>query len=241
MKQLNNLPPRSKDLHFPTRFARNAWGQFKSCLETAFVLLEKPFIQFIAYHAHSYSFFTFSCTFLGPWTEIKYPAGLFQYSWFDIHGCGILGNKQLFSSYTKCGVGENCYVSRRICWNALSMGLCTCVTVEIPYLLIQALSYVIIGYPIIGYYWSAYKVFWNFYAMFCTMMFYNFLGMLLVSLTPNSMIASILSSVCYTLFKLFFWIFDSWSENSEVVDLNVLFDAYLLGTKLYGYFAIWRY
>lgn len=70
VKQLNNPPPGSKDLHFPTRFARNAWAQFKSCLETAFVLLEKPFIQFIAYHAHSYSFFTFSCTFLGPWTEI---------------------------------------------------------------------------------------------------------------------------------------------------------------------------
>ncbi|KAH9670320.1 ABC transporter G family member 37 [Citrus sinensis] len=77
------------------------------------------------------------------------------------------------------------------------------VTVEIPYLLIQALSYVIIGYPMIGYYWSAYKLFWNFYGMFCTMMFYNYLGMLLVSLTPNSMIASILSSVCYTLFNLF--------------------------------------
>ncbi|KAH9676831.1 ABC transporter G family member 37 [Citrus sinensis] len=77
------------------------------------------------------------------------------------------------------------------------------VTVEIPYLLIQALAYVIISYPMIGYYGSAYKVFWNFYAMFCTMMFYNYLGMLLVSLTPNFMIASILSTVFYTLFNLF--------------------------------------
>ncbi|KAH9733931.1 hypothetical protein KPL71_017200 [Citrus sinensis] len=77
------------------------------------------------------------------------------------------------------------------------------VTVEIPYLLIQALAYVIISYPMIGYYGSAYKVFWNFYVMFCTMMFYNYLGMLLVSLTPNFMIASILSTVFYTLFNLF--------------------------------------
>ncbi|KAF3454733.1 hypothetical protein FNV43_RR05181 [Rhamnella rubrinervis] len=32
VKQLSSPPPGSRDLHFPTRFSQNSWGQFKSCL-----------------------------------------------------------------------------------------------------------------------------------------------------------------------------------------------------------------
>lgn len=31
-KQLSAPPPGSKDLHFPTRFPQNSWGQFRACL-----------------------------------------------------------------------------------------------------------------------------------------------------------------------------------------------------------------
>ena len=55
----------------------------------------------------------------------------------------------------------------------------------------------------IGYYGSAYKVFWYFYATFCSLLYFCYLGMLLVSLTPNSMIATILASVFYTPLNLF--------------------------------------
>ncbi|XP_044467500.1 pleiotropic drug resistance protein 3-like [Mangifera indica] len=54
-----------------------------------------------------------------------------------------------------------------------------------------------------GFYSSAYKIFWYLYAMFMTMLYYNYLGMLLVALTPNELVASILSSVFYTLYNLF--------------------------------------
>lgn len=55
----------------------------------------------------------------------------------------------------------------------------------------------------IGYYWSAYKVFWYFYAILCTLMYFNYLGMLLVSLTPNLQVAAIISSAFYTMLNLF--------------------------------------
>ncbi|KAJ9681662.1 hypothetical protein PVL29_017853 [Vitis rotundifolia] len=55
----------------------------------------------------------------------------------------------------------------------------------------------------IGYYWSVYKIFWYFYAMFCTLLYYNYLGMLLVAMTPSFPVASILSSAFYTIFNLF--------------------------------------
>ncbi|CAN1217741.1 ABC transporter G family member 33, partial [Linum perenne] len=77
------------------------------------------------------------------------------------------------------------------------------VSVEVPYLLSQAVLFTAITYPMIGYYPSATKVLWFCYTMFCSLAYFNYLGMLLVSLTPNFMIASILQSIFYTNYNLF--------------------------------------
>lgn len=77
------------------------------------------------------------------------------------------------------------------------------VMVEIPYVLLQAFLFLIITYPTINFYWSAYKVFWYFYTAFCTLLFYTYFGMMLVSLTPTYLLASVLSSFWYTMFNLF--------------------------------------
>lgn len=77
------------------------------------------------------------------------------------------------------------------------------VTIEVPYLFIQALVFEIMTYPTIGYYGSADKVLWYLYAMFCTQLYFNFFGMLFVSLTPDVTIAAALSSAFYPLLNLF--------------------------------------
>ncbi|KAH9724096.1 ABC transporter G family member 37 [Citrus sinensis] len=77
------------------------------------------------------------------------------------------------------------------------------VLVEVPYLFIQAVIYVIITYPMIGYHWSGYKIFWSFYGMFCNLLYFNYMGMLIVSLTPNIQVASILASSFYSMLNLF--------------------------------------
>lgn len=77
------------------------------------------------------------------------------------------------------------------------------VAIEVPYLFSQAIVFVIITYSMIGYYGTAYKLFWYFYAMFSTLLYFNFLGMLLVSLTPDVAIAGALTSVCYPMLNLF--------------------------------------
>jgi ABC-type multidrug transport system permease subunit len=77
------------------------------------------------------------------------------------------------------------------------------VIVEVPYLFTETAIFVMITYLMIGYYGSAYKVLWYFYAIFCTLLYFNYMGMLLVSLTPNYMIAAILASASYTIFNLF--------------------------------------
>lgn len=75
--------------------------------------------------------------------------------------------------------------------------------IEIPYLFSQAVVFVIITYSMIGYHGSAYKVFWYFYAIFSALLCFSFLGMLLVSLTPDVAIAGALTSFFYPMLNLF--------------------------------------
>ena len=75
--------------------------------------------------------------------------------------------------------------------------------IEVPYLFIEAVIYVIITYPAMGYYSSAYKIIWSFYGMFCNLLYFTYLGMLVVSLTPNIQLAAIVTSSSYTILNLF--------------------------------------
>lgn len=77
------------------------------------------------------------------------------------------------------------------------------VTIEVPYILLQAVIYVAITYPMIGYYWSVSKVLWYLYATFCTFLYFVYLGMLMVAICPNLEVASILATALYTILNLF--------------------------------------
>jgi ABC-type multidrug transport system permease subunit len=73
---------------------------------------------------------------------------------------------------------------------------------EIPYVVVQAMLFMLIAYPMIGYAWTAAKFFWFMYTMVCTLLSFVYLGMVMVSLTPNIQVASILTSMFYTLQNL---------------------------------------
>ncbi|KAK8939518.1 Pleiotropic drug resistance protein 3 [Platanthera guangdongensis] len=77
------------------------------------------------------------------------------------------------------------------------------ILVEIPCILFLAVTYTIITYPTIGYSWSAYKIVWYFYFVFCTLLYYNYLGMMIMSLTRNVQVGAVMASACYAIFNLF--------------------------------------
>ena len=77
------------------------------------------------------------------------------------------------------------------------------VIMEIPYVILQTILYVALTYPAIGFYWSAYKVFWYFYATFCSLLYFVYLGMLLVSMSKSIDVASILAAAIYTILNIF--------------------------------------
>ncbi|OQU78700.1 hypothetical protein SORBI_3008G033700 [Sorghum bicolor] len=76
------------------------------------------------------------------------------------------------------------------------------VIMEIPYVLVQIVFFMLVAYPMIGYALEAAKFFWLIYTMFCTLLYFVYFGMMMVSLTPNIQVASILTSLFYTIQNL---------------------------------------
>ncbi|KAM5564592.1 pleiotropic drug resistance protein 1-like [Rosa sericea] len=77
------------------------------------------------------------------------------------------------------------------------------VVIEIPYTLIQTTLYVVIVYTMIGYDWTVSKFVWYFFFMYFSFLYYTLYGMMIVAITPNTMVAAVLSSSFYPLWNVF--------------------------------------
>ncbi|PIN02962.1 Pleiotropic drug resistance proteins (PDR1-15), ABC superfamily [Handroanthus impetiginosus] len=199
VRKLSTPPSGSKDLHFPTRYSQNGWGQFKSCL----------WRQHLSYWRNpSYN--------LMRSMHMLFASCLFGFLFWENQQSLFTLLGSMYSSVLCCGINNSSsvlpYVSkgRTILYRERFAGMYASwaysaaqVVVEIPYLLAQAIAFTVITYPMIGYYWSAYKVFWYFYTMFCTLLYFTYFGMMLVSITPSFPVAAIAQSAFYTMMNLF--------------------------------------
>ncbi|KAI3770699.1 hypothetical protein L6452_01840 [Arctium lappa] len=202
---LSKPPPGSKELYFPTRFPQNGWGQFKACLwKQRLSYWRSPSYNLMRSLHMLFASFIFGLLFWDQGRKIHNQQSLFN----------ILGS--MYSAVLFCGINNSSsvlpYVSmeRTVLYRERFSGMYASwayalaqVTIEFPYLFAQSLAFTCITYPMIGYYWSFYKVFWYFYAFLCTLMYFTYLGMLLVSITPSFPVAAILQSTFYTMFNLF--------------------------------------
>ncbi|XP_071725520.1 pleiotropic drug resistance protein 3-like isoform X2 [Rutidosis leptorrhynchoides] len=247
-------PPGSKDLYFPTAFSQNGWSQFKACLwKQRLSYWRSPSYNLMRTMHMLFASFIFGLLFWKQGRKIHSAQNLFNI-------LGSMYSALLFSGINNCSsVIPHVSMERTVLYRERFSGMYASwayalaqVTIEFPYLFIQSLTFVGITYPMIGYYWSAYKVFWYFYTFLCTLMYFTYLGMLLVAMTPSFPVAAILQSAFYTMFNLFagfiiprpkipkWWIWlyyltpTSWSLNalltSQYGDLQTDIDTFI-GTK----------
>ncbi|KAL7583190.1 hypothetical protein Lser_V15G44910 [Lactuca serriola] len=202
---LGKPPSGSKELYFPTRFPQNGWGQFKACLwKQHLSYWRSPSYNLMRSLHMLFASFIFGLLFWDQGRKIHNQQSLFN----------VLGS--MFSAVLFCGINNSSsvlpYISmeRTVLYRERFSGMYASwayalaqVTIEFPYLFAQSLAFVCITYPMIGYYWSAYKIFMYFYAFLCTLMYFTYLGMLLVAMTPSFPVAAILQSAFYTIFNLF--------------------------------------
>ncbi|KAG5540657.1 hypothetical protein RHGRI_020777 [Rhododendron griersonianum] len=77
------------------------------------------------------------------------------------------------------------------------------VVIELPYILVQTVTYGAIAYTMIGFEWKVAKFFWYLFFMYCTLVYYTYYEMMTVAVTPNLNIASIIASSFYSIWNLF--------------------------------------
>ncbi|KAH7669104.1 Iron-chelate-transporting ATPase protein [Dioscorea alata] len=205
VKQLSMPPPGSKDLHFPTQFPQNSWGQFKACLWKQYL----SYWRSPSYNLVRMTFMFFASVVFGVlfWKHGKTLDN--QQNLFNM--LGSMYSSTIFTGINNCSsVIPFIITERAVLYREKFAGMYSPwayslaqVIIEIPYIFIQVLIFMIIAYPAIGYYWSASKFLWFFYTMFCSLLGFVYLGMLLVSLTPNVQVASIMSSFFYQNLNLF--------------------------------------
>ncbi|KAG6408624.1 hypothetical protein SASPL_131642 [Salvia splendens] len=208
-KELANklsIPPAgSKDLHFSTRYPQNGWEQFKACLwKQHWSYWRSPKYNVMRSLHMIFAAFLFGLVFWNQGKKVHNQQSLFT----------LLGS--MYASTLFCGINNSSsvlpYVSteRTVLYREKFAGMYASwaysaaqVIVEIPYLFAQSVVFTVITYPMIGYYWTAYKVFFYIYTMFCTLLYFTYLGMLLIAITPSFPVAAISQSAFYTMFNLF--------------------------------------
>ncbi|KHN03241.1 Pleiotropic drug resistance protein 3 [Glycine soja] len=205
VEQLSSPPPNSRDLYFPSHFPQNGWEQFKACLwKQHLSYWRSPSYNLMRIIFVAVSSLLFGILFWKQGKKINSQQDVFNVF-------GAMYSAALFFGINNCStVLPYVATERTVLYRERFAGMYSPwaysfaqVLIEVPYIFIQAVVYVIITYPMLSYDWSAYKIFWSFFSMFCNILYYNYLGMLIVSLTPNVQLAAIVASSSYTMLNLF--------------------------------------
>ncbi|EAZ23288.1 hypothetical protein OsJ_06985 [Oryza sativa Japonica Group] len=206
VKSLSKPALGTSDLHFPTRFPQKFREQLKACIwKQCLSYWRSP-----SYNLVRILFITISCIVFGVlfWQQGDINHINDQQGLFTILGC--MYGTTLFTGINNCqSVIPFISIERSVVYRERFAGMYSPwayslaqVAMEIPYVLVQILLIMFIAYPMIGYAWTAAKFFWFMYTIACTLLYFLYFGMMIVSLTPNIQVASILASMFYTLQNL---------------------------------------
>ncbi|GJM95872.1 hypothetical protein PR202_ga12655 [Eleusine coracana subsp. coracana] len=205
VKQLSSPPPNSQILCFLNRFPQNSWTQFKACLWKQNI----TYWRSIQYNLRRIIMAIILALIFGILFSRHAKILNNEQDVFNVFGAMYMGVIQL-GVYNDQSIIPHSTTERIVMYREKFAGMYSSwsyslaqATIEIPYVFIQVVLYTSIIYPTIGYYWTAQKFLWFLYTYFCSVLSYVYAGLLLVSLTPNVQVATILASFFNTMQTLF--------------------------------------
>ncbi|XP_074574926.1 ABC transporter G family member 36-like isoform X2 [Curcuma longa] len=205
IKELSSPPPGSSDLYFPTQYSQSFIGQCSACLWKQHL----SYWRNPPYTAMRLFFTTIIALLFG---SIFWDLGQKRSRQQDLfNAMGSMYAAVLFIGVqNSSSVQPVVAIERTVFYRERAAGMYSAlpyafgqVTIEIPYILVQALIYGVIVYSMIGFEWTAAKFFWYIFFMYFTLLYFTFYGMMAVGLTPNHHIASIVSAAFYAIWNLF--------------------------------------
>ncbi|KAG2326564.1 hypothetical protein Bca52824_009292 [Brassica carinata] len=205
VKDLSKPDPGSTDLHFERTFAQSWWEQFKSCIwKMSLSYWRSPSYNLMRIGHTLFSSLIFGLLFWKQGQKIDTQQNLFTV-------LGAIYGLVLFLGVNNCATALQYFeTERNVMYRERFAGMYSAfayalsqVVAEVPYIFIQSAEFVIVIYPMIGFYASSSKVLWCLYSMFCNLLCFIYVALFLISVTPNFMIAAILQSLFFVAFNLF--------------------------------------
>ncbi|XP_074327307.1 ABC transporter G family member 29-like [Apium graveolens] len=205
VKELSSPTPGLEDLYFPTEHSRSTWEQFNSCLWRQ----RLSYWRTPEYNLLRYFFTGTVALILGA---VFWKIGAHREKSTELNTIiGAMVNSVMFVGINNCMTIQPIIdIERTVFYRERSAGMYSVlpfamaqVFVEIPYTLLQAITYSLISYSMLGFEWTASKFLWFIFIHFFTLLYFTYYGMMTVSLTHNHQTASILGSAFYGLFNLF--------------------------------------
>ncbi|KDP33642.1 hypothetical protein JCGZ_07213 [Jatropha curcas] len=205
IKELSKPPPGSEDLSFPTQYSQSFLTQCMACLwKQHWSYWRNP-----SYSAVRLLFTTFIALMFGT---IFWNLGSKRGSRQDIlNAMGSMYAAVLFLGFqNSTSVQPVVAIERTVFYRERAAGMYSAlpyafgqVMIELPYILVQTITYGVIVYAMVGFEWSVSKFFWYIFFMYFTLLYFTFYGMMSVAITPNPHIAAIISSAFYAIWNIF--------------------------------------
>ncbi|KAH7278689.1 hypothetical protein KP509_38G052500 [Ceratopteris richardii] len=205
VKELSIPAAGSRDLHFPTQYCQNLWGQFKALLwKKHLTYWRSPDYNLVRFTFTFISALMFGTIFWQLGTKVEREADLLTVM-------GAMYGATLFLGINNCSTVQPIVsVERTVFYRERAAGMYSAlpyafaqVVIELPYVFFQTIMYGFIVYSMIGFEWMLRKCLWFLFTMFCTFLYFTYYGMMAVSITPNHQVAAIVASAFYSVFNLF--------------------------------------
>ncbi|XP_021731921.1 pleiotropic drug resistance protein 1-like [Chenopodium quinoa] len=205
IQELGTPRPGSQDLYFPTIYSQSFFSQVMACLwkQRLSYWRNTPYtaVRFVFTVAIALTFGTIFWQLGGKTSKQQYL----------INAMGSMYASTLFLGVQNASsVQPVVSIERSVFYREKAAGMYSALPyafaqalVEIPYVFMQAATYGIIVYAMIGFDWTAAKFFWYLFFMFFTLLYFTFYGMMAVAITPNHHVAAIVAAAFYGIWNLF--------------------------------------
>lgn len=205
VKELSVPPPGSKPLVFPTEYPLTTFQQLKTTLwKQKLTYWRSPDYNLVRF---AFTFFTGLIT-----GSIFWQVGTKTSKSTDlVITLGALYGATLFICFNNASTVQTMVsIERSVYYREKAAGLYSAipyalsqVLIEVPYVIVQATLYSVITYSMLGFEWTAAKFFWYYYITVVSLLQFTYYGMMMVAITPNVILASIVSAFFSTLFNLY--------------------------------------
>ncbi|KAG2371055.1 Pleiotropic drug resistance protein [Vigna angularis] len=205
IEELSKPASGSKELHFPSQYAQPFFIQCKACLwKQHWSYWRNPPYTAVRFLFTAFVALMFGTMFWDLGSKTRRKQDLFNAIGSMYNALLFLGIQNAFSVQPVVAIERTVFYRERAAgmYSAIPYALAQ-VVIEIPYTFVQAVTYGIIVYAMIGFEWTASKFFWYLFFMYFTFLYFTFYGMMTVAVTPNQHIASIVATSFYGLWNLF--------------------------------------